>query len=94
MVEEKVIGYERNSEAKLTMVQMEFNVQTDKIKKLKTKLEEKFSKGFQLVSTSYDSKYYVDAKGTKWELNGLKIRLIQPYSEYSEAASVGESNIF
>ena len=87
MVEEKVIGYERNSEAKLTMVQMEFNVQTDKIKKLKTKLEEKFSKGFQLVSTSYDSKYYVDAKGTKWELNGLKIRLIQPYSEYSEAAS-------
>ena len=86
MVEEKVIGYERNSAAKLTIVQMEFAVQSDKIKKLKTKLEEKFSKGFQLVSTSYDSKYYVDAKGTKWELNGLKIRLFQPYSEAASAA--------
>jgi hypothetical protein len=87
MVEEKVIGYERNSAAKLTIVQMEFAVQSDKIKKLKTKLEEKFSKGFQLVSTNYGSKYYVDAKGAKWELNGLQIRLFQPYSEAASAAS-------
>ena len=86
MVEEKVIGYERNSAAKLTIVQMEFAVQSDKIKKLKTKLEEKFSKGFQLVSTNYGSKYYVDAKGAKWELNGLQIRLFQPYSESVSAA--------
>jgi hypothetical protein len=53
---------------------------------LKTKLEEKFSKGFQLVSTNYGSKYYVDAKGAKWELNGLQIRLFQPYSESVSAA--------
>jgi hypothetical protein len=87
MVEDKVVGYERNSAAKLTIVQMEFAVQSDKIKKLKTKLEEKFSKGFQLVSTNYGSKYYVDAKGAKWELNGLQIRLFQPYSESVSAAS-------
>ena len=87
MVEDKVVGYERNSAAKLTIVQMEFAVQSDKIKKLKTKLEEKFSKGFQLVSTNYGSKYYVDAKGAKWELNGLQIRLFQPYSEAASAAS-------
>jgi hypothetical protein len=87
MVEDKVVGYERNSAAKLTIVQMEFAVQSDKIKKLKTKLEEKFSKGFQLVSTNYGSKYYVDAKGAKWELKGLQIRLFQPYSEAASAAS-------
>jgi hypothetical protein len=87
MVEEKVVGYERNTAAKLTIVQMEFAVQSDKIKKLKTKLEEKFSKSFQLVSTNYGSKYYVDAKGSKWELNGLQIRLFQPYSESVSAAS-------
>lgn len=81
MVEEKIVGYERNSSAKLTNVQMQFSVQSDKIKKLKTKLEEKFAKGFQLVSTSYGSKYYLDAKGSKWELNGLQIRLFQPYPD-------------
>ena len=81
MVEEKIIGYERNSSAKLTNVQMQFSVQSDKTKKLKTKLEEKFAKGFQLVSTNYGSKYYVDAKGSKWELNGLQIRLFQPYPD-------------
>ena len=86
MVEDKVVGYERNAAAKLTIVQMEFAVQSDKTKKLKTKLEEKFSKGFQLVSTNYGSKYYVDAKGAKWELNGLQIRLFQPYSESVSAA--------
>jgi hypothetical protein len=83
MVEEKIIGYERNSNAKLTNVQMQFSVQSDKTKKLKTKLEEKFAKGFQLVSTNYGSKYYVDAKGSKWELNGLQIRLFQPYPDTS-----------
>jgi hypothetical protein len=87
MVEDKVIGYERNNAAKLTIVQMQFDVQSDKIKKLKTKLEEKFSKGFQLVSSNYGSKYYVDAKGAKWELNGLQIRLFQPYSESAAASS-------
>jgi hypothetical protein len=81
MVEEKIIGYERNSSAKLTNVQMQFSVQSDKTKKLKTKLEEKFAKGFQLISTNYGSKFYLDAKGSKWELNGLQIRLFQPYPD-------------
>lgn len=87
MVEEKIVGYEKNTAAKSTIVQMEFAVQSDKIKKLKTKLEEKFSKGFQLVSTNYGSKYFVDAKGAKWELNDLQIRLLQPNQEPGSAAA-------
>lgn len=79
MMEEKIVGYDKNADAKLSWVQLEFSLREDKIEKFKTKLEKQFSKGFQKVSQNYGSKMYTDSKGGYWEVNGLRVKFYQPY---------------
>jgi hypothetical protein len=88
MVEERIVGYDKNLEAKLNSVTLEFNVQNEKSKKLETMLTKKFGKGYQQTGESYGVKYYIDSKGHNWELNGKRIKLYQqnvydPYSSVS-----------
>jgi hypothetical protein len=89
MVEERIVGYDKNLEAKLNSVTLEFNVQNEKSKKLETMLTKKFGKGYQQTGESYGVKYYIDSKGHNWELNGKRIKLYQQnvYDPYSSASA-------
>lgn len=75
-MEEKIIGYARNSAAKLTSITMSFSVNDEKSKKLKSMIQEAFGSGFRVNGESYGTKKYLDSKGNYWELNGTSIKLV------------------
>jgi hypothetical protein len=52
-MEEKTVSYEKNPEAKVSGIVMEFTVQSDKQEKLQKLIDAAFSKGFTYTGAGY-----------------------------------------
>jgi hypothetical protein len=93
-MEEKTVSYEKNPEAKVSGIVMEFTVQSDKQEKLQKLIDAAFSKGFTYTGAGYGGygdvsasvKTYSDAAGNRWEVNGAQIKIFPPVSTVNEGS--------
>jgi len=85
-IEEKTVSYEKNPDAKVSVVSVQFELQTDKREKLQKLIDEAFSKGFTSAGSRNGVSLYTDASGNRWEINGTEIKLLAPATtEYSKS---------
>lgn len=74
-MEEKTVSYEKNPEAKVSGVTIQFAVQADKQEKLQKLIDGAFASGFTPLA-GYGVKAFSDAAGNRWQVNGAEIKLL------------------